>query len=99
MIRSLIVSALLISTAESFACEQLEAQFMGLVTDSRVVSEIGVGGCAYKIAYSYFGPSGVCPIDYAEVVFKEIRDFSCEKKNGQEISGVLIQKGDDLEVE
>ena len=90
-------------TSNSFAqanpqCPQLEAQFIGVVTEV-LVEEIGPGhdvyNCFFKLSFSYYMPSQICPLEFNKVENSYFSDFGCrlQLEAGQPLSGVLGSKG------
>jgi hypothetical protein len=89
------------SSAHAFVCNQNEAQFIGVVKELRTISDIGGRDCFFKIDFSYFHQNILCPIDDSIINSNEVIDFDCSRnfENGQEISGVLIEKSSTLYIE
>ena len=94
--------SVMMNTAFAFNCTQNEAQFIGNVTELKI-AKIGQNDwdCSYKISFTRFNPSMVCPLDYNLATTEEFQDYNCSKKftNGDEISGVLIEKNGNLSIE
>lgn len=93
----LVFALAIISTTSLYArnCVQNEAQFIGNVTELRIIDlDQGQRDCTFKIAFTLFNESGVCPlyISVAQVAELEDRLCSLELANGDEISGILIEK-------
>jgi hypothetical protein len=89
-----IAAALLMTSANAFACNQFEAQVIGKVTSVRVNRiDQGVRDCYFKAEFSQFNPHGLCPIDQMNAETNEILDPECRYNLsvGQEISGYLIE--------
>jgi hypothetical protein len=86
---------LLFSSAYAFDCAQNEAQFIGKVSDVRVVKiDQGIRDCYFKIQFTRFDSSALCPMDNAQASNTEFLDSDCQQnlENGKEISGYLIQR-------
>lgn len=96
------LSSLVLSSVHAFDCTQNEAQFIGKVTDLRVVRiDQGIRDCYFKIQFTRFDSSMVCPLDEGTVASTELLDADCRMnlENGQEISGYLIEKNGYLSIE
>ena len=50
--------------------------------------------CAYQIEFTRFQPSMVCPLNDGEVSVHRFEDTSCQLKDGQQVRGVLVNKGE-----
>ncbi len=100
--KSLIALMALVSLSSSvsaFECKQNEAQFIGTVKDLRVVKiDQGIRNCHYKIAFSDFKPHGFCPLDEGLASSSELIDTDCSMslKNGDGISGYLVEKNGEI---
>lgn len=92
--KNVILGLALISSAamsSAYACSAPEAQFIGIVKNA-------TAECTYEIEFTMYNPSMVCPlsIDEALTVYT---DKSCTLKNGDQVSGVLVVKDGNLEIE
>lgn len=79
-------------SAFAFECTQNEAQFIGKVVEyqkDRV--DQNIFDCSYKIEFSQLNVSLVCPLSEAEAFEARFEDTNCELKNGDFISGYLVQ--------
>lgn len=76
-------------------CTQNEAQFIGNITELKITN-LGQNkrDCTFKISFTRFNESVVCPLSYTEAQSAELEDYLCSKKltNGDEISGILIER-------
>lgn len=91
----LALSTLVMSSTFAFDCAQNEAQFMGKVKDLRIVKiDQGIRDCYFKIEFSRFDQSMVCPLDEGKAASAELLDTDCRMglENGQDISGYLVEK-------
>lgn len=91
----LALTTLAFSSAFAFDCQQNEAQFIGKVTDLRVERiDQGIRDCYFKIQFTRFDQSMVCPLDEGKAASTELLDSDCRMglENGQEISGYLVEK-------
>lgn len=82
-------------SVNAFECKQNEAQFIGTVKDLRVVRiDQGIRDCFYKIEFSSYQVHGLCPLDEGKAASAELADYDCSMslKNGQDISGYLVEK-------
>lgn len=94
---SMIALAVMTTSAFAFECSNNEAQFMGKVTSRRVNRiDQGVRDCYYKVEYSLFNSSMVCPLDQVSAETNEIFDYDCNLnlEVGQEVSGILLESKD-----
>lgn len=82
----------LFSAGAALACNP-EAQFIGKVTEySKDRLDQNVIECSFKIDFTDYKESGVCPLSYGEASEARFADTSCSLKNGDEVSGYLIVK-------
>ncbi len=92
--------AFLVSAQSVLACSNPEAQFIGKVTEYK---KVGVDqylyDCSFKIDFTSYQASGVCPLDSAEASNTEFVDANCELKNGDEVSGYLVVKNGQIVIE
>ncbi len=73
-------------------CTQNEAQFFGnVINHEKHRIDQQQFECTYEISLTQFQPSGVCPLQDADVYNVKFSDESCSLKNGQELSGILVQ--------
>lgn len=83
----------LIATAD---CTQTEAQFIGKIAAVVDLVRIDQGqyDCAWKLEFTQFSPSFICPLDIDEAMSAKIpmTDGDCMTAVGQQVSGVLVQK-------
>jgi len=96
------LSALVIANANAFDCKQNEAQFIGKVSDLRIVKiDQGIRDCYFKIQFTRFDSSMVCPLDESAAASTELLDSDCRMnlQNDQEISGYLIEKSGTIYIE
>lgn len=84
-----LTSTALFSTAQ--ACQQ-EAQFIGTVTNVSA-------DCSYKIDFSMYNVSMVCPLGIDEALMTRFKDASCTLKNGDQVSGILINLNDQIVID
>lgn len=86
------LAALSLISVSSFAleCRSLDAQYIGKVKEYRVVEKSeSTKECFYKIEFSMFNSSYICPLDIDEVYSFEFQDQSCSLKNGDQVSGIV----------
>lgn len=92
--------AFLMGAHNALACSNPEAQFIGKVVN---VKKIGIDqynyDCTYNIEFTNYTASGVCPLDEVEASQTVFTDESCNLKNGDEISGYLIVKNDQVVID
>lgn len=93
MTRFLVAAVLFASVGSAMACDQQEAQFIGLVKN------YSAANCSFEIEYSMFNPSYVCPLVPGEVSSLKFTDAACGLKNGDQVSGVLVKKDDSVVIE
>ncbi len=96
------LSALVMANAHAFDCKQNEAQFIGKVSDLRVVKiDQGIRDCYFKIQFTRFDSSMVCPMDESAAANTELLDSDCRMglENGHEISGYLVEKNGSIYLE
>lgn len=89
------LTSLCLSSAYAFNCSQNEAQFIGKVKDLRIVKiDQGIRDCYFKIEFTRFDQSMICPLDEGKASTTELLDSDCNRglENGQEISGYLVEK-------
>lgn len=92
--KALIISLFSLTALSTFAfeCAQNEAQFIGKVVEYQ---KVGVDqynyDCSFKIEFSQLNSSLVCPLNEAEAFEARFEDANCELKNGDFISGYLVQ--------
>lgn len=89
------ITSLFLSSAFAFDCSQNEAQFIGKVIDLRIERvDQGIRDCYFKVQFTRFDSSMVCPLDEGKATSAELLDFDCRMnlENGQEISGYLVEK-------
>jgi hypothetical protein len=77
-------------------CTQNEAQFKGLVSETRIEEyDQGVADCYVRIQFSDYKPSAICPLDEMQALTNEVYITSgyCGGlyKVGDGISGYLVQ--------
>jgi len=92
-----ITASLLMTSAQSFACTQFEAQVIGKVTSVRVHRiDQGVRDCYFKAEFKQFNPHGLCPIDQVTAESNEILDYDCRYnlQVGSDVSGYIIESRD-----
>jgi len=92
---SLFLAIIAATSVHAYDCKQNEAQFIGNVTELRIVNlGPGVRDCTFKISFTRFNESQVCPLDYSLATEAEFEDYLCSRKltNGDEISGYLVEK-------
>lgn len=80
----LIAMTIFLSVNSAFACSNPEAQFIGNV------SEYNSSECSYKIEFSRYNESMICPLSSEEAASTVFVDKSCSLKNGDMVSGYLI---------
>lgn len=97
---ALMALAIAFTSQAEFNCTQQEAQFIGTVRDTRVEwIDQGVFDCYFKIEFSRYNISMVCPLDISEAEGFELLDASCALKDGDEVSGILVKKDGVLFIE
>lgn len=87
------------TTAHSWECKQLEAQFFGKITEARTDRiDQGVFDCYLRIEFTDLKPSILCPLDVGPASSGDIYAMGdmCEGnyEAGDEISGYLVQTPD-----
>jgi len=92
--KALIISLFSFAAVSTFAfeCSQNEAQFIGKVVEyqkDRV--DQNIFDCSFKIEFSQLNASQVCPLNEAEAFDARFEDVNCELKNGDFVSGYLVQ--------
>lgn len=99
MKKLVLAMGILFSVGSALACNP-EAQFIGKVTEYRKIRvDQNVFDCSFKIQFTDFKPSMVCPLDYADADVTNFVDESCSLKNGDFVSGYLVIKGDQIVIE
>ncbi len=89
----------LFSIGSALACNP-EAQFIGKVTEYKKERiDQNMFDCSFKISFTDYKESGVCPLAYADAVVTEFVDATCSLKNGNDISGYLIVKDNQIVIE
>ncbi len=89
----------LFSAGAALACNP-EAQFIGKVTEySKERLDQNVIECSFKINFTDYKESGVCPLSYYEASETRFADTSCSLKNGDQVSGYLIVKDGQVVIE
>lgn len=99
---SFLVSLVFLTSVQAFECSQNEAQFIGNVTELKVTRiDQGIWDCTYKISFTRFNPSIVCPLDMELAAQEEFQDYNCSRQftNGDEISGILVEKNGSIFIE
>lgn len=74
------------------ACGQFEAQFIGTV--AKIVTTKTSEACLIQVNFKSFESSIMCPLDISEAQGVYLKSTACNKKIGDAISGVVINKGD-----
>lgn len=98
--RQFLMTLVLMSSVSALACETQEAQFIGRVKNASTAYLTDAAPiCSYEIEYSVFNPSSVCPLDIDAVAGFQFSDSSCTLRNGDAVSGVLVQKGEDVVIQ
>ena len=97
--KTLILASALVISSAVFACDQQEAQFIGKVRNYSVVQNGNSRICTFEIDYSMFNYSQVCPLDEGEVAGIRFSDSSCSMKDGDQVSGIMVKKGDSVYIE
>lgn len=92
--KGLIVAISVLASYAALAC-QPEAQIIVHVKDVVKTTQ----GCSFGLSLDYnrgdmWNMSYVCPLDYDVASSVSLTDASCSLKNGDVISGVLVQKED-----
>src|SRR4051812_7030092 len=95
----LLLAALLICSATSaFAQDasapapcQEEAQFIGKVRSHRPEAA-DQSMCSFKIDFSMYNESMVCPLNSGESSDTTFYDSGCSLKDGDQVSGYLVKK-------
>ena len=93
--KSIVLIASILSAQISFACVQQEAQFIGNVKNFQSVGS----NCSYGIDFTMFNSSFVCPLDIDEVSTLRFADKSCQLKDGDQVSGVMVKQDDSVVIE
>ena len=96
------LSSLSVTSVYASECRQNEAQFIGNITELHVVNMgAGVRDCTYKISFTQFNENRVCPLDFSQAQLAVFEDYLCSSKftNGDEISGVIIERNGSVFVE
>lgn len=89
--KSIIFIITFLISIPAFSCQQ-EAQFIGKITDyTKTRIDQNLFDCTYKINFTMFNESVVCPLDIDEVTLVEFKDENCSLKNDDQISGVLVR--------
>jgi hypothetical protein len=98
--KSLMLVAVSFLSLSTFAdCTQLDAQYIGTVVEhSKVRVDQNVFECQYKISYSQFNSSYICPLDIDEVSSFKFEDKNCALKNGDFVSGYMHRNLDSDEI-
>jgi hypothetical protein len=97
--KTIIVLASLFVAQMSLACLQQEAQFIGHVKNFQSEKVGQKVTCSYEIEYKMFNSSYVCPLWIGEVSDLRFADETCQKQNGEQVSGVLVKKDDVVVIE
>ena len=97
--KTIIVLASLFVAQMSLACLQQEAQFIGHVKNFQKEKDEHLVSCSYEIEYTMFNSSIVCPLFIGDVSELRFADESCQKQNGEQVSGVLVKKDDVVVIE
>ena len=84
-----------LGSAEVWACDQQELQFIGNVINHNR-SAIS---CTFEIRFSMANPSFVCPLTPGELSGVAFVDEPCALAEGDQISGVIVRRGDDIWIE
>ena len=84
--KTLILALFTVIALPAFACLE-EAQFIGTITEYKKVAT----ECSYKIDFSMYNESMVCPLNSGEASTVEFKDESCVLKDGDQVSGVLVK--------
>lgn len=98
IIFSLVMVAL---TSNAYDCKQKEAQFMGTVVNvQKDYLDQNVVECYFQIEFSSYSPHALCPLDYLNAASVKHLASSCQSvKEGDEVSGVLVQKNSFIYIE
>ncbi len=88
MFKNIFLVICFIFAAESFACENYEAQFIGKVESTQVVAD----GCLVKLSadFTYYAVHGFCPLYDVDLVNLGLLTKNCDYKVDQQISGVAV---------
>lgn len=83
-----LILSLLVLSLNSFACEKMEAQFVGFVS---AVSGIDETGCELSIAFDLYNEHFFCPLLKEDVLNKKIfADAStCKTLSNTHMGGIL----------
>lgn len=86
----------ILGTANSFACEAFEAQFIGTVTGvQRKTFNSKLVACEIQVKnFRFFQEHQLCPLDHADASRLWLKDDTCSIKFGDEVSGVMSVKTD-----
>lgn len=79
--------ALSAQTASAAFCPKPEAQFRGVISEVQSTNE-----CTFKIAFTDYAESEVCPLDVSLASSTKFSDPTCSLTVGTELSGYLIIK-------
>ncbi len=89
----------LFSAGTALACNP-EAQFIGKVTEySKDHLDQNVVECSFKIKFTDYKESIVCPLSFYEAEETRFVDTSCGLKNDDQVSGYLIVKDGQIVIE
>lgn len=89
----------LFSAGAALACNP-EAQFIGKVTEYKKVRfDQNMFDCSFKINYTDYRTSMVCPLSESEASTTEFVDASCSLKDGDAVSGYLVVQDGQIVIE
>ena len=80
----LIAATIFLGINSTFACSNPEAQFIGNVT------EYSQSECTFKIKFTMYNESMLCPLISGEASSTVFVDKNCSLKNGDFVSGYLV---------
>lgn len=93
--------ALTLSAANTMAaCSNPEAQFVGVVSETKKSEYYQVlEQCFFKIQFTDYKASGVCPLDEATATEAWYEDATCNLHHGSSVSGYLVVKDGEIVIE
>jgi hypothetical protein len=86
-----------LSSYSAVACSNPEAQFTGVVTSvEKYETYHYITECFYKVKFTDFKASSVCPLDEEVAVAAEFSNPTCDLKEGAQVSGYLVVKNGEV---
>jgi hypothetical protein len=101
LLTTLLLAASFQAHADLFNCSQNEAQFIGQMTDiQRDVLDQNIVICSYRVQFSDYRASGICPLSESLAAEARFEAASCSSvAEGKEVSGYLVQKDGAIYIE